>query len=186
MRKHVKNIRANSLVRSRRFQVIGVVAVVIVFAMAAMAISIKAGKVENAKVETNTPSVNNSSRSTSPILRSALQSQSFSQAQIRPLTQEEAQQLAEGIKNLVNQSTEGLNQVQHADGSVSMDLQGRFQNVTLARKTSDGNVVQSCVDNRESAAAFLGIDRELIDGTPSKRVPVNQTETYMAGKGQKQ
>ena len=188
MRKHVKRTNTGSLLQTRRFQVIGVVAVVIVFAMAAMGISMRAGKAENGKGELGKSSPANSSRGTSLPLRSAQDGQTYSQAQIRPLTQQEAQQMAEGIKSLVNQSTEGLKQVQHADGSVSMDLQGRFQNVALAKKTDDGKVVQSCVDNPESAAAFFGINRELIDGKksdPSKtRQPVQQPESGMHGKEQ--
>ncbi len=85
--------------------------------------------------------------------------------QIRPLTQEEAQRLAEGIRELVNPSSEGLKQVKQADGSVSVDLEGRFQNVVLARKSEDG-VAQACVDNRPAAAAFLGIDPELMKDSP--------------------
>src|ERR1041385_1760596 len=41
----------------------------------------------------------------------------------RPLTPEEARTLAEGIKQLVNPTDEGLVQVRHANGAVSMDLQ---------------------------------------------------------------
>ena len=195
MKKHGRRMCTGSLLRTRRFQVIGIVAVVIVFAMAAMAISLQASKAENSKGEDRSQRAGNYSRANSPALRSAQNGQMFgqtvTQAQIRPLTQQEAQQLAEGIKNLVNQSTEGLKQVHHADGSVSMDLEGRFQNVALAKKTADGNVVQSCVDNRESAAAFLGIDRALIDGTkqvsPSKsRGPVKASESELPAKGQNQ
>jgi len=187
MRNPVKRMKTGLLLQTRRFQVIGVVAVVIVLAMAAMAISMQAGKAESGKGEPSNSSAANSSRGTSQPLRSAQDGQTYSQAQIRPLTQQEAQQLAEGIKNLVNQSTDGLKQVQHADGSVSMDLQGRFQNVTLAKRTKDGNIAQSCVDNPESAAAFLGIDRELIDGTRSKgRGLVKPSESGMPGKGQNQ
>jgi hypothetical protein len=82
--------------------------------------------------------------------------------QIKPLTPEEAQKLAAGLSQMVNQSTEGLEQVQHEDGSVSMDLQGRFQNVTVARVNQDGSVAQSCVDSPEAAGAFFGIDPKLI------------------------
>lgn len=193
MRKHSKRMSTASSLGTRRSQVIGLVAVVIVFAMAAMAISMQASKGENATGEPGNPTAI-TSRGNSQPLRSAQNAQtdgqSFTQAQIRPLTQEEAQRLAEGMKILVNQSSDGLKQVQHADGSVSMDLQGRFQNVTLAKKTADGNVVQACVDNPESAAAFLGIDRQLIDGikeSPSqRRAPVKAVESGMTGKGQNQ
>jgi len=82
--------------------------------------------------------------------------------QIKPLTPEEAQRLAEGLKGMLNRSTEGLTPEQQADGSISMDLKGRFQNVTVARVNEDGSVTQSCVDNREAAANFFGIDPQLL------------------------
>jgi hypothetical protein len=82
--------------------------------------------------------------------------------QIKPLTQEEAQKLASALKELANQSTDGLKSVHHPDGSVSMDLQGRFQNVALAKRNEDGTVSQSCVDNPESGAAFFGLDPQLV------------------------
>jgi hypothetical protein len=93
--------------------------------------------------------------------------------QWRPLTPEEAQLLAQGIKQLVNQSTEGLVQVHHANGMVSMNLQGRFQSVLLAKKESDGTISQACVDNVDSAAAFFEIDPELLGST----APVSKTSS---------
>jgi hypothetical protein len=89
--------------------------------------------------------------------------------QIKPLTQEEAQKLAAGLSQLVNQSTEGLEQVHHEDGSVSMDLKGRFQNVTVARINKDGTVSESCVDNPQAAGAFFGIDPKLIEAEQGKK-----------------
>lgn len=82
--------------------------------------------------------------------------------QIRPLTPQEAQTLAEGIRQLVNQSTEGLVEVRHSNGGVSMNLQGRFQNVSLARKEADGTISQACVNDLESAADFFEIDPALL------------------------
>jgi hypothetical protein len=114
------------------------------------------------------------------IARAQGSQQSQQAGQTGPLTPEEAQRLAEGIKPLVNQSTEGLVQVEHADGSVSMDLQGRFQNVILAKKEANGTISQSCVDNPASAAAFLGIEAQLLSQathTPgSKMPPENRSE----------
>ncbi len=81
----------------------------------------------------------------------------------RALTAEEAQHLAQGIKQLLNQSTDGLVEVRRADGSVSMDLQGRFQNAMLAKKEEDGSITQACVDNETDAAAFFEIDPNLLD-----------------------
>src|SRR4051794_10089448 len=44
-----------------------------------------------------------------------------------PLTQAEAHRLAEQLEG--NKATDGLVEEKHADGTVSVDLQGRFQNV---------------------------------------------------------
>jgi hypothetical protein len=86
--------------------------------------------------------------------------------EIQPLTPQEAEKLAEGLKPMLNQSTEGLVQVQHSDGSVSVDLEGRFQSVTVARVNKDGSISQSCVDNPRAAGAFFGIDPKLIENAP--------------------
>lgn len=80
----------------------------------------------------------------------------------RQLTPDESQNLAAGIKQLINQETDGLVQIEHAGGAVSMDLQGRFQNVLLAKKEADGTVSQSCVNDLESAANFFEIDPALL------------------------
>ncbi len=93
--------------------------------------------------------------------------------QIQALTQAEAQKLAAGFKQMVNQSTDGLVQVRHGDGSVSMDLEGRFQNVTVARVNNDGSVSQSCVDNPQAAGAFFGINPDLF---------MNQSNSKAEGK----
>ena len=95
--------------------------------------------------------------------------------QVKPLTQEEAQKLAEGLKQLINQSTDGLAAVQHPDGSVSIDLDGRFQNVTVAKKNSDGTVTQGCVDNRGAAAEFFGLDPRLL-GVESRTTPAPEAK----------
>lgn len=175
MTKQVNKATAVPQHRTRRLQILGILAVVIVCGIAVMAISMQASKGEPEK-----PTPGGRTSGNNPTRLRSQDGQNFSQAQIRALTQEEAQQLAEGIKALVNQSTDGLKQVKHADGSVSMDLEDRFQNVALAKKTADGNVAQSCVDNPEAAAAFLGIDRELIDRTTApakKRQPAKDVES---------
>jgi hypothetical protein len=103
---------------------------------------------------------------------------------MKPLTPEEAQKLAAGLKQMVNQSTEGLEQVHHADGSVSIDLQDRFQNVTVARVNEDGTVSQSCVDNPQAAGAFFGIDPKLID-EKSPSTPAESLQNRKVGKTQR-
>jgi len=85
-----------------------------------------------------------------------------------PLTQDQAQQIADALKD--NQSTDGLVQVQNPDGSVSVDLQGRFQNVVMARKNDDGSVSQACVDNSKAASAFLSANPAPAEARPQKAV----------------
>jgi hypothetical protein len=94
-----------------------------------------------------------------------------SKGQIRPLTQEEAKKLADSLKGMLNKSSEGLVQEHNADGSVSVDLQDRFQNVTVARENADGTVTTACVDNPRAAGAFLGIDPNLLRPDRARTTP---------------
>jgi hypothetical protein len=82
--------------------------------------------------------------------------------QLRELTPEEAQKLAKGLHQMVNKSSDGLEEVHNADGSDSVDLDGRFQHVTVAKEDEDGNLVQSCVDTPKAAGKFFGIDPKQI------------------------
>lgn len=96
------------------------------------------------------------------------------------MTPEEARKLTEGIKPLVNQSTEGLVEVKHPDGSVSMDLQGRFQNVSVAKREADGTVTQSCVNNIAAATAFFGVKQQAIDAAKASQ-PKNKASRKKSG-----
>src|SRR5215216_3773347 len=82
---------------------------------------------------------------------------------MKPLTQEEARKLAESLKGMLNKSTEGLVEEHNADGSVSVDLQGRFQSVTVARENEDGTLTTSCVDSPRAAAAFFGLNPKSLE-----------------------
>jgi hypothetical protein len=64
-----------------------------------------------------------------------------------------------------NKSTDGLVQIRQANGALSMDLQGRFQDVVIAKKNDDGSVSQACVDNPEAASSFL--KNNAVPTTPS-------------------
>ena len=55
----------------------------------------------------------------------------------------------------LNRSDEGLKPVQEKNGTVSIDLQGRYQYVWLSRVNADGTVSTACVTDFESARAFL-------------------------------
>ncbi|MGH9932594.1 MAG: post-PEP-CTERM-1 domain-containing protein [Pyrinomonadaceae bacterium] len=143
----------------RRLVLISIV--VAVFALGAMAtVSLrgqaKASRPQTGSSPTNDARANLRFRAGAPI---PLDPQT---GQVRPLTQQEAERLAAEIKQLVNQSTDGLRSVRHPNGSVSMDLQGRFQNIAVAKLDTDGKLVQSCIDNPESAAAFFSIDPQLV------------------------
>lgn len=73
-----------------------------------------------------------------------------------PLTQEQSRQLADALEG--NKSTDGLVETRHADGTVEVDLQGRFQSVIVAKRNADGGVTNSCVDSPEAAKSFLKAD----------------------------
>lgn len=81
---------------------------------------------------------------------------------IRALDQDEKARLAQGLRQIINNTTDGLVEVRHEDGSVSMDLDGHFQNVMLARREADGSVSESCVNDLEAAADFFQIDPQLL------------------------
>ncbi|HEV2884160.1 MAG TPA: hypothetical protein VGW36_04845 [Pyrinomonadaceae bacterium] len=84
---------------------------------------------------------------------------------MKPLTEEEKQQLAAGLRGLINQSTEGLTPVRQPDGSLSVEMPGRFENVTVARENTDGTFSEACVDNAQAAGEFFGIDPRQIDNS---------------------
>ena len=85
------------------------------------------------------------------------------------LTQGDRDALASGLKDMINQSTEGLTEVRHTDGSVSVNIEDRFQSVTVA-KDDNGRLSQSCVDNPQAAGAFFNIDPKLIEKKPRSLV----------------
>lgn len=177
MRKQGKGLGRNSSKKAKRVTAVSIVMATL--ALGAMA----AVSLRTSQAKDTTARQTNAATRTNANLRMNAQSAPFvmQTAQIKPLTQEEAQKLAEGLKQLVNQSTDGLQQVRHADGSVSMDLEGRFQSVAVAKRDENGNVVQSCVDNREAAAAFFGIDPQLV-GVPA-RTGSTKTDAAVTEKG---
>ncbi len=70
-------------------------------------------------------------------------------------TPEEARQLAAGFEEMVSQSAEGLVVVHHFNGMMSVNLEDRFQNVSVARVNPDGSIALGCVSDPQSAEAFL-------------------------------
>lgn len=170
MSKHAQRSGRTSSRKIRRLALLS--AIVAVFALGATAAVSLRGSAKEMKPQPNTAEFNKTGAARSnPNFRAGapvpVNSQTGQEAQVRPLTQEEAQRLAGAIKQLVNQSTEGLQSVKQADGSESLNLQGRFQNAVLAKRNEDGEVVQSCVDNPEAAAVFFEIDPKLVGVTKS-------------------
>jgi hypothetical protein len=163
MRKQGKGMGRTSSNGIRRLTLVGIAVAVFALGVTA-AVSLRSGQAKpsapSAVLQPNGNTRNLSLRAVAQEIAVGGQ-----QGQIRPLTQEEAQRLADGIKELTNQSTDGLQAVRHADGSVSLDLEGRFQSVAVARRDEDGKLNQSCVDNPKAAAAFFGIDPQLVGVT---------------------
>jgi hypothetical protein len=181
VRKRLK-IMKDSVKESRRLVLTIVVATVLLAVGAITVISrqkAKATEVSNPQ-ERRPPVTNAANKNYVTVKVAGRNVQVDSQTgQIKELTPEEKQKLAAGLKQVINQSTDGLVQVQHSDGSVSMDLEGRFQDVMVARKNDDGTLSTSCVNNPQAAGAFFGIDPQLIE-----RQPNNQATGNEAGKKQ--
>lgn len=176
----MSNRREN--VRNASGKIRRAVLVVAVLALGAMAaISLRTSQAKDSSVHPDSGAARASAK-----LRTNAQQTPFAMqtGQIRPLTQEEAQKLAAGLRQLVNQSTDGLKSVQHPDGSVSIDLEGRFQSVAVARRELDGRVTQSCVDNPGAAAAFFGIDPQLL-GVPANLGSSRATAAQKGGSDDK-
>ncbi len=93
--------------------------------------------------------------------------QAYAKSKGAPLTAEQRSELMAGLEKAfrLNRSGEGLKEVQSRNGTVAIDLQGRFQYVYLARTNPDGTVSIGCVTDWESARAFLA--GGAVPGVPS-------------------
>lgn len=65
-------------------------------------------------------------------------------------TPEQLRALSESPQYQVDHSAAGLVDVHHPDGSVSVDLQGRFQEYATVRVGPDGKLIFRCVDGKEA------------------------------------
>ena len=80
------------------------------------------------------------------------------------------------LRNALSRSTEGLEVVRRSDGSLMVDLQGRFQSISTARIDSEGGVEIGCAETHDSLADFL-------TAHPPERVPVPASGGDEAGRG---
>jgi hypothetical protein len=90
---------------------------------------------------------------------------------LRKLTSEESRGLGLGLQKMLSRSTEGLQPVYRGNGMVSLDLQGRFMSVSVARISDDGHLETDCVYGLEAAEAFLAGDQP----APGVETPVSLT-----------
>ena len=79
---------------------------------------------------------------------------------LRKPTQDETDTMVNQIGVLTNRSSEGLTVNESPNGMKSVDLQGRFNSVTLGRANADGTTEIRCVFSVEEAADFLGLEEE--------------------------
>lgn len=179
MRKHVKTKR-NPARRFRPLSLTTVIVASIVLALGALTvISRQTAKVKASGVpEKGTPVANNADKKFATVKVAGQDVKIDPQTgRVQDLTPEEAQRLARGLKQMVNKSTAGLEEVHYKDGSTSLNLEGRFQSVTVAKVDEDGNLVTSCVDTPRAAGAFFGIDPKIIreGGSEDPRNPTEVT-----------
>lgn len=91
--------------------------------------------------------------------------------------------LAAKIRELTNRSDEGLLQEVLPDGSVSMDLQGRFQNVMLGKLDSNGEPVAACVASLDEANRFFGKNLETGEAMPGREYERESIDSIAARHG---
>jgi hypothetical protein len=78
----------------------------------------------------------------------------------------------EKLREMVSESAEGLVAVRRPDGTVSMDLQGRFQSVIVAKQTEDGRFVMSCHTGEDAHHHALHA-ADILAGKAPKLNPTN-------------
>jgi hypothetical protein len=94
---------------------------------------------------------------------------------LRPVTSDEARELLSGLAPFVSQSSAGLVEVVHASGAVSIDLQDRFQSVSMARLGLDGTVLMRCIGTEADARHFLLSTSSIAALRPAPRRGVQST-----------
>jgi hypothetical protein len=77
---------------------------------------------------------------------------------VRTPTPEEVKKITDDTNKNLSHSTQGLVVVKRVDGSRFVDLQDRFQSVSLAKVGADGKVQTECVNSKEEAKKFLETD----------------------------
>jgi hypothetical protein len=84
--------------------------------------------------------------------------------------------LAESIRALTSRSSADLQPLTAADGSVSIDLQGRFRHAHVAALGDDGELRAQCVGSVAEANQFFGRDLETGAALPQPKMSVAQLD----------
>ena len=79
---------------------------------------------------------------------------------LRTPTPEEARELAASMGLVLGDTSEGLEEVVFPDGTVVVDLEGRFMSVAVAAIDDDGTVVTECITDPVVAAVLMADDAE--------------------------
>jgi hypothetical protein len=61
----------------------------------------------------------------------------------------------EYLRNALSRSARGLEVIRHDDGTLTVDLQGRFHSISAARLGADGRIETICTTRHESLADYL-------------------------------
>ncbi len=94
---------------------------------------------------------------------------------LRAPTREEAAVLLEAMGKYLDQSSAGLQVKTLSDGTKTVDLQDRFQDLSLA-KIEGGKVVTTCVGTRDEAKVFLERKGTAAPVAKSSRQPASDLE----------
>jgi hypothetical protein len=89
---------------------------------------------------------------------------------LREPTPEESKKLSDELALMFKRDSSGLIPVYHANGSVSIDLQGQFMSAAVARIGSDGKLIRACVTNAAHAEAFMSSGRQAPNSGGAKEV----------------
>jgi len=91
---------------------------------------------------------------------------------VRPPTPQELKALSDAMAASTSEEDKDLVVVQHKNGMQSVDLKGRFQSLTVAKRNSDGSVAVKCIDSADQGTHFLTTN----ETAPKKQVKKTEAE----------
>jgi len=68
-------------------------------------------------------------------------------------------QISRDLREKLSRSADGLEVVEHENGMLSVDLQGRFQSVSVLHLAEDGTAEMKCLEDPEAVQRFLDTSR---------------------------